>query len=778
MQKIITLSFITNLILVAILSLLYLSKAPEILAQDPYPVPSPDIPCNATDSPEFNSLRPYQASPCYDKKDDLALFCGNTLFLPFPVDAAYHDASMQYCDPPSGNNLRCYFEKQVNISELEISMTGVQLPIMGNTEDVPNSTQETSLPERDLVNHYVSWYLNGVTGRAEQLPLELDTTDEDDERKLTDPDERRLIEMSGPLKKLLPWDIQVLERTEQIVRTSKVEKDELTSYKQDRVIEKSGEEDQAGNDKLDRHDQIIGCVYGIRFVVWEPVLAWPPWQKRDVTLGDIPTPCYGDGPLDNLKVKVRLSDYVEFNHMPPLRDEYEDDDLATYLEHYKEWRGNFCTVIEIPELFIIPVPSALKGKKILLCFDDPTNLLLPKYYANLWDNIPFSTTEDRLGEIEITSSSVQPASSDMTVSNVVIETAPADLFFPHMQEVDELTDTLQDTYVAQDVLDLKATPAKDSKVSGLYCDIANVRTNKGDYLFPTSDGDWKGGMVINELEFLASFPCDFSIEYDEFDNMYITNPSCSKTAIVSLDTTTKTPLANEVWARLVEGDQSVFKRFYPKVGEGSPVDEILDIPASSTVTYERSDGGTINVRGPDGSTSSPEIYFPHIGGIYEYFLMGIQTALRPKGMGSGPLSGNLIDPGTVSSSCSEGSGLCSVSALLPYFGNDMLAATKASIICNCESGSSPTAMNTGCLTGSSVDYSIGLFQINLLAHCANAFSSYTWDPPSCTVASEQRLEHCTEKFLDPVQNIEYAVGLSRNGANWSPWSCADHCGIQ
>lgn len=789
MQKIITFSFTINLLLMLLLSFIYITKASPVIAQE-YPVPSPTVPCDATRFPEHNSLRPYQASPCYQEKDDIALFCGNSLFLPFPVESSYGDSSMQSCDPPSGNSVRCYFEKLVEVDNLDILMTGVKLPIMGYTEDgIVNSTKQAdTIDDKDKVNQYVSWYLNGVTGRAEYLPLEMDTTEEEDERKLLDEDERKVIELSGPLKKLLPWDIQILKRTQTIARTPQIDKGDISKiehdpYKVDNII------DESGNPKLARHDQVIGCVASLLdFFVWRPVWGFPPWKKVRITIGSVPVPCYAD---DESSKPVRLSEYVTSNKLPPLREEYAEDDLATYLEHYKEWRGKFCTVIEIPAGF--PV-SFLQGKKILLCFDDPTNIVKPEFYANFWDNIPFSTTEDRLGEASITSSAVQPGSEDMTISNVVLQTTSADLFFPHMQEVDELADILQDTYVAQDVKDDKATPAEDSKVSGLYCDIANVRTGLGDNLFPTSDGDWPGGIKIDHLEFLASYHCDFGIDYDEYGDPYVTSTKCDKSAIVSLDTITKTPLANEVWARLVDGEQSVFKRFYPQIDEGAPIDKILDIPASSTVTYERSDGGSINVRGPDGSSSSPEIYFPHIGGIQEYFLEGIQTALRPKGMGSGPLSGNLLPPGTIGSgTCSEGTGECSVENLLPYFGNDVVAATKASQICNLESGSSPTAKNLSCLTGGSVDFSIGLFQINLLAHCADAFTGYTWTPPSCSIQSDgtnctdidprittcnKTLKQCLIRFLNPAQNIDYAVGLSRNGTSWGAWKTAsEKCGF-
>jgi hypothetical protein len=125
--------------------------------------------------------------------------------------------------------------------------------------------------------------------------------------------------------------------------------------------------------------------------------------------------------------------------------------------------------------------------------------------------------------------------------------------------------------------------------------------------------------------------------------------------------------------------------------------------------------------------------------------------------------------------CSEGFSFCSVSNLMPYFGGDETKARQASIICNRESGSNPGALNNGCLRGESVDYSIGLFQINLLAHCPGAFSGPTLNP--CTVADQAKLDACHAKYADPIENIKKAVELSSGGTYWVPWSAAKACGI-
>jgi hypothetical protein len=105
-----------------------------------------------------------------------------------------------------------------------------------------------------------------------------------------------------------------------------------------------------------------------------------------------------------------------------------------------------------------------------------------------------------------------------------------------------------------------------------------------------------------------------------------------------MNTVTETPVVNRIWARLVAGTASVFRKIFPRVGEGGAVTGIWDIPAATGVNYSYvgSDPNVTVQAGNPGSLrdgSQAELYFPHIGGIKEYFLTGIQTMLRPKGYG-------------------------------------------------------------------------------------------------------------------------------------------------
>lgn len=122
------------------------------------------------------------------------------------------------------------------------------------------------------------------------------------------------------------------------------------------------------------------------------------------------------------------------------------------------------------------------------------------------------------------------------------------------------------------------------------------------------------------------------------------------------------------------------------------------------------------------------------------------------------------------------SGPCSVDNLKGSFGGDLRKATVASIICNRETRGRPEALNTSCLTGETADYSVGLFQINALAHCRGTpppFSSWSLDPPACVVGNQNALNTCVNEWLTVEGNVKMMVTLSSvdgvPGENWVPW---------
>lgn len=322
----------------------------------------------------------------------------------------------------------------------------------------------------------------------------------------------------------------------------------------------------------------------------------------------------------------------------------------------------------------------------------------------------------------------------------------------------------------------------------------------------------------------------------------VNSQECRVSTLISLTTDTETPLADEAWSRLVAGEQAVFKKIFPKVQGGAPVESIWDIPASSPVTFESAQ--LHSVGNPVAGRDVPELYFPHIGGIHQYFLQCTQTALRPLGFGppceagspgSSP-PGGIVVPTPLPSSGPPGptatpppgstptptrppsSGLCQPAPTgspcdvnNPFFSSTWGNETyNASTICNVESGGWAGAYNYGCLpeNNTSLDYSIGLFQINLLVHpfpafvdpscplgqhlcltelrqdldnagftgmnCPDAFEAPT---RPCSVVNQSLLDFCDAWFKDPVHNIRYTKILY-DYSRWIHFTSDEYCGIQ
>lgn len=124
-------------------------------------------------------------------------------------------------------------------------------------------------------------------------------------------------------------------------------------------------------------------------------------------------------------------------------------------------------------------------------------------------------------------------------------------------------------------------------------------------------------------------------------------------------------------------------------------------------------------------------------------------------------------------------------------------ATKASIICNKESGGNADTVNDKCVSGESVDYSIGLYQINLLpaGRCpgnesTDLFSDAAGNPQTsadfdafnlpCTVLDQPAVDACTSHYQNAETNIEWMWNASSNGQTFYPtWSAAfpQYCNI-
>jgi len=883
---------------------------PRYTILQPYPFPCNRVaPENSNPIPfwsdlEFHSLRPYQASPCNPNLEDIALFCGTDLVIPEPVTVSYDylnpppfvpSCSMQdrstwsgspypaCCEYTESDNSRARCRYLITgTREVALDLTDTEFPIMGYTEpsvgnesdpfkvtNSINATQDETVDHPAKVNEYVSWYLNGVIGRAEYSQLDAqsncigETTSIAGECKYSSPDNCNqiripflppipnpghdfdgqdgcpqetlccintggngtqtlgrdiLINFSGPIKKLLPLSIQNTTRNREIRRANQ------SRYSNAGI----------------RHDQVAACIYGIGFRI--PIL------NTDVVFGGIPAPCYESGFLNGIlnlfggRPRLRLSDWLRNHRLPPIEQEppYNAELYSQFIDDYLTWRGNYCVAINIP----FPI---IGNMTFVLCFDNPFN---PNYWSSLFPNVHLSSTEDRLGNAELTvSPHDQPDYSDFRLLSATLTgDTISPLYFAHMQESEDLSGILQETYSPYGANLIEVTDPGQS-FSSEYCQYTTVRTNPGDKLFGgeiratldytaqvTARGLYTGippsgvwcerlggecvsgaGLCCNtcytQLDCPAGNFCGRSCEPpDPTDPLCLTGcsgpgqrgPVQSRDVVIyiNLPIDTRTPLADNVWTRLVTGTSGVFRRLFPKVGPGGAVTTLWDIPTSTDIYYTGE--GQAYFGNPDNQMATGSLYFPHIGGIKEYFLTGIQTLLRPKGYGSQILAdpnANPLPDTTSTGSCPLGTGLCDASNLT-LFGTQ---APNASQICNWESGGDPLIINRSCLIcddgqdndgdgvvdyndsdcdGASADYSVGLFQINLhprTGRCPGAWYDTTGMPYEwCRVANAGILQNCVSQYQQADYNIQRAFQIANCYAdtsgtmqcNWCPWGAA------
>jgi len=616
----------TKIVLLFFFSLFELFNVP-VHAQ----VPNPKVPCGTSSDPEFHSLRPYQASPCGDS--DKILYCGNDILI-------YETAT--HTETSFGDDSACELDdwlvnKYVD-KTYEIALKDLELPILGNTQDVKNSQNaDPGFDDATKVNEYVSWYLSGANSKAE---TGTSTNDQ-------------IINYSGPIQKLFPSAVQDFERKKTIESVTKtVTYDDTDAGTQ--TDPKTTTTSEPAN-----HDQIVVCanknilgVFGhatphecysgndspakdeYKLSKWNGDLGLPRKLSNEAInfLNSIP----GIGNLVN-----NIATNAWNKRIPPLP--WDDgtgkafkSDLF-YQKAYNEWRGKSC--------LIIPVVNKL------LCFENPG---VTNEYADLYQYVPLANTSDKNAKVVVDRVEVREIqgtvlSVDKPASHILEEPA---LFFAHTQEDAQLSSLLQTSYnpqegTSEDVDPLTTEPLKDEKNQ---CRVINVRTNEGDDLFPEVEPD-SYRVKVNPY-YIQTIPkkggCNY--RYNERFQTDVWTQNYEGGVTVKIVTQTKTPYAEEIYKNTVAASDSIFRKIFPKIGPGAPISCIANIPTYSNATYEIV-GGTdaIQVQEPDGTKTDgtgSKLYFPYIGSVYEYFLKGIQTALRPKGYGQQIVNGDFCKPPT------------------------------------------------------------------------------------------------------------------------------------
>lgn len=586
------------------------------VGEDVKAIPDPKVPCWDESSigwedPEFNSLRPYQASPCQDAPK--AYMCGNL------ITVKLDNVKTDYCGEEW-----CDYKGKSETKTVVIDLSGVDLPILGNTELTANSQNATDqIDDAQKMNEYLSWYLAGTNQKAEY--------------GVDDPN--KTINFSGPAKKLLPATIQELIRF-------KVLHDAGTK---EEIID---EETLVETKETFQHNQIVVCtehnsfdILGIKINLWfgpeKPVPCYDGNGKRTTGKAYRLLKWWDTkeaGLIDTLKTKLDWNDFKRWDSaVPPFPWQFEKD--IHYKKSYQEWRGKECVI--------------LFGK--LGCIDIP--LLHSNALADLYPYIPLSNTVDKKGA-EVYSSVVVRPSQEATLSSSDYEIVKwPKLFYPHTKETSDALKNLNSTFLPEDGVEVKIVPSSSENTAG-NCKTLDVRTNSGDSLtFENTAND-------HQIKFTATYDVDqIRCRATDQKKCIIPNPinpklclkwedefDCSSDIYASINLTTKAPYLNEIWKDAVAGSGSTFRRIFPKVEEGAPVSCIADIPGASSATYSLNSksSNSVNItriENPGNTTaSSPEIYFPHLGTVYEYMLKGIQTALRPKGYGEPITDGTLCKP--------------------------------------------------------------------------------------------------------------------------------------
>ncbi len=623
-------------------------------------VPDPFVPCleEETENPEFNSQRPYQASPCGGAPK--AYYCSNDYIIHEKVSRQWRNDCTE-----SGGIYTCPVDKTL-VKDYQIYMSGVEFPILGNTQETSNS-QDTSdeIDDAQKLNEYLTWYLAGANQKAEYGE---DSSD-------------KIIDFSGPLKKLTPSVLQELQRFK-VLHEAGV-KEEYTDSEEfkDPSLDTNPSKEGVQVDETFSHNQIAVCTTKNFAGIDNP---WVGIER--------PTPCYGTDSKEGKAAgtNYRLVEWWEGKAVPltkvfevipnwdgserwsattpPFPWQFEKD--IYYQKAYREWRGHECLIIF--------------GK--LLCAD----LKIPgvaELHTNVWADfyqyIPLGTTADKNAKHPISGVRVQglgqtiagpPTDSkgNRLPDTYFVEQDPV-LFYPHTQSSFDMLELLNTIHTPQDTGEdtgKKSSSAGKDFETGT-CEIADVRSNPGDDLTFDNTKEKHKVDVRNVQIHVTQIECDNEVKNwfekcgdkpttidsgaNQVKNDCSRFPRCTGTVQVTIPTSPKIPYADQIWKDSVVAQNSAFRKIFPKIEEGSPVSCIADIPSVSNATYTTTAGTNLQaILTPDGRVSPDEakLYFPHIGTTYEYFLKGIQTALRPKGYGEPITSGKLCESAQV------GTGAC------------------------------------------------------------------------------------------------------------------------
>jgi hypothetical protein len=222
---------------------------------------------------------------------------------------------------------------------------------------------------------------------------------------------------------------------------------------------------------------------------------------------------------------------------------------------------------------------------------------------------------------------------------------------------------------------------------------------------------------------------------------------------------------------------AVFKRIFPKTNTPGSVGQIMDIAGSTNITYS----------GLNVDEANTDLKLPHFGGISEYFLKGIQTALRPKGFGDAIEFTQVPNTPETPSSCTGGTtasvptlptgqGACTLKS-----GNLTIPPTLKAII---EAAAETYKVPPGLIVG--IMYGEGLFDggnkkdwteanVKAWATCTKVpgcnetgddgfmgFGEADWNDPKNAIIGDLKKLDPTKKEADRCNLLDAVYGLAWN----------------
>lgn len=659
-------------------------------------VPDPFVPCEEEEfeKPEFHSLRPYQASPCGDSPK--AYFCDNDYIIEEEVSTLWFPGKCS----ESGGTYICKVDQTIE-RDYEITVKDAQFPILGNTQNVSNSqVAEDEFDDAQKLNEYVSWYLSGANQKAEYGDDTWDkTVNFSGPAKKLVPSVIQEWQRFATLHKagvyLEYTDAEDMEGSPRDIDPEEagVQVEETFNHNQ---IVVCTQQNFLGinipnfvpnfigslrpvpcygyNDSQTLISQILSSALG---GAAGSLAGAAGSLAQDVVSGMVSAITGGLGAgSSGGGSTLRLLNWWEGKYagliesreviegwdgsqrwgstVPPFPWQFTRD--IYYQKAYNEWRGKECLII-----FDRLVCADLRVDGVV---DIHTNM-----WADFYQYIPLGTTADKAAVHYISGVNIEglgqttaerpvDASGNSQSGTYFIEQNPV-LYYPHTQETYDIATLLNETQTPQEVFAQKEQRESNKDVRKDFednqCEIVDVRTNEGDDItFDQRNVELKQRAFVRDIKIhvtqiecspaLAEHFANCAIDPD--DPRCLLPPACEGVVQVVIKSTPKIPFADQIYEATTVGQESAFRRIFPKVEEGAPVSCIADIPGVSEVNYiPSSQTNLVGVDTPDGRKKPDEaqLFFPHLGTVYEYFLKGIQTALRPQGYGEPIVNGELCE---------------------------------------------------------------------------------------------------------------------------------------